>query len=144
MLKGLDPLLGPELLSVLRAMGHGDEIAIVDGNYPALSDAKRLIRADGHGLIPVLHAVLSVLPIDEAVPQAIFRAVNSNSPDRPDKVHREIESVCAEFAPAHAVVPLPPAEFYARVKGAHAIVATSEPRFHANVVLRKGVIGFAE
>lgn len=142
MLKGIDPLLGPELLAVLRAMGHGDEIAIVDGNYPALTDAKRLVRADGHGVIPVLRAVLSVLPIDEAVPDAIFRAVNAKTPDRPDVVHSEIEAVVAEIEPSHRVVPVPPNEFYARVKSAHAIIATSEPRFYANVILRKGVVGY--
>ena len=141
MLKGLNPLLGPELLALLRAMGHGDELAIVDGNYPALTDARRLVRADGHGLIPVLDAVLSVLPIDEAVPQAIFRAVNAAFPERPDPVHVEVEDLCRRHAPAHAVVPLPPAEFYVRVKQAHAIVATGETRFYANVILRKGVIG---
>jgi L-fucose mutarotase len=141
MLKGLNPLLGPDLLAVLRAMGHGDEIAIVDGNYPALTDARRLVRADGHGLVPVLEAILSVLPIDEAVPKAIFRAVNARSPDRPDAVHSEAEAVAARLAPGQAMVPLPPAEFYARVKAAHSIVATSEPRFYANVILRKGVVG---
>ncbi len=47
MLRGIDPLLGPELLHVLRAMGHGDEIAVVDANYPALSDARRLVRLEG-------------------------------------------------------------------------------------------------
>ena len=141
MLKGLDPLLGPELLATLRAMGHGDEIAIVDGNYPALTDAKRLVRADGHPLIPVLRAVLSVLPIDEAVPQAIFRAVNAKTPGTPDPVHVEIEEACREMAAGHAVNALEPSRFYARVKSAHAIIATSEPRFYANVILRKGVIG---
>lgn len=140
-LKGLDPLLGPELLATLRSMGHGDEIAIVDGNYPALTDARRLVRADGHHLIPVLRAILSVLPIDEAVPQAIFRAVNARSPDRPDPVHVEIEDACRELAAGHAVNAVEPAAFYARVKSAHAIVATSEPRLYANVILRKGVIG---
>ena len=62
MLKLVPALLGPELLMYLRAMGHGDEIAIVDGNYPALEHAKRLVRADGHGLQPVLDAVLRLLP----------------------------------------------------------------------------------
>ncbi len=142
MLKGIDPLLGPELLAVLRAMGHGDEIAIVDGNYPALTDAKRLVRADGHGVVPVLRAVLSVLPIDEAVPEAIFRAVNAKTPDQPDAVHSEIEAVVADLEPSHKVNPVAPAEFYARVKAAHAIIATSEPRFYANVILRKGVVGY--
>jgi L-fucose mutarotase len=139
-LRGLDPLLGPELLAVLRAMGHGDEIAIVDGNYPALTDARRLVRADGHGLIPVLRAILSVLPIDTSVPQAVFRAVNARQPDMPDPVHSEAEALCRDMAPGHRMVPLPPAEFYARVKAAHAVVATSEARFYANVILRKGVI----
>lgn len=141
MLIGLDPVLGPDLLAVLRAMGHGDEIAIVDGNYPALTDARRLVRADGLGLIPVLRAILSVLPIDTSVPQAIFRAVNAARPDRPDPIHEEIEALCAGMAAAHPVVPLEPAAFYSRVKAAHAIIATSEPRFFANVILRKGVIG---
>ena len=141
MLKGLDPVLGPELLSVLRAMGHGDEIAIVDGNYPALTDARRLVRADGLGIVPVLRAILSVLPVDTSVPQAILRAVNANAPEAPDPVHVEIEDLCRDMAPGHRVVPLMPNEFYARVKAAHAIVATSEPRFYANVIIRKGVVG---
>ena len=141
MLKGLDPVLGPELLSVLRAMGHGDEIAIVDGNYPALTDARRLVRADGLGIVPVLRAILSVLPVDTSVPQAILRAVNANAPDIPDPVHVEIEDLCRNMAPGHRVAPLMPNEFYARVKAAHAIVATSEPRFFANVIIRKGVVG---
>ncbi|HQU67613.1 MAG TPA: RbsD/FucU domain-containing protein [Albidovulum sp.] len=141
MLIGLDPVLGPDLLALLRSMGHGDEIAIVDGNYPALTDARRLVRADGLGLIPVLRAVLSVLPIDTSVPQAVFRAVNAAQPDRPDPVHEEIIALCAGMVPAHPVAPLDPAAFYNRVKAAHAIVATSEPRFYANVILRKGVIG---
>lgn len=75
MLKGIDPLLSPELLATLRAMGHGDEIAIVDGNYPALEHARRLVRLDGHHLVPVLNAILSVMPIDDFVPEAIFRSV---------------------------------------------------------------------
>lgn len=64
MLKGIDPILSPELLATLRAMGHGDEIALVDGNYPGQEHARRLVRLDGHGLIPVLDAILSVMPID--------------------------------------------------------------------------------
>src|SRR5215216_153827 len=61
MLIGIPALLGPELLAILRAMGHGDEIALVDGNYPAEEQANRLVRADGLHLIPVLDAILSVL-----------------------------------------------------------------------------------
>jgi L-fucose mutarotase len=140
MLKHIDPLLSPELLFALRAMGHGDEIALVDGNYPGLTDARRLIRLDGHGVIAVLNAVLSVLPIDEFVDEAIFRATVKQ--DRPalDPVHREMVDCCARHVPDIKVVPLLPADFYARVKGAHALIQTSEPRLYGNIILRKGVI----
>lgn len=140
MLKHIDPLLSPELLFTLRAMGHGDEIALVDGNYPGLTDAHRLIRLDGHGVIPVLNAVLSVLPIDEFVDEAIFRATVKQDRDTLDPVHQEMVDCCARHVPDIKVVPLLPKDFYARVKGAHALIQTSEPRLYGNIILRKGVI----
>jgi L-fucose mutarotase len=140
MLKHIDPLLSPELLFVLRAMGHGDEIALVDGNYPGLTDARRLIRLDGHGVIAVLNAVLSVLPIDEFVDEAIFRATVKQDREALDPVHQEMVDCCGRHVPDIKVVPLLPADFYARVKGAHALIQTSEPRLYGNIILRKGVI----
>ncbi|RVM20511.1 RbsD/FucU family protein [Sinorhizobium meliloti] len=140
MLKGISPILSPELLSTLRAMGHGDEIALVDGNYPGLEHARRLIRLDGHPLVPVLDAVLSILPIDDFVPEAIFRATVKQDRDALDPVHRDIIACCRKHEPAQPVVPLLRADFYQRVKAAHAVVQTSEPRLYGNVILRKGVI----
>lgn len=140
MLIGIPALLGPELLATLRAMGHGDEIALVDGNYPAEEQAHRLVRADGHHLVPMLDAILSVLPVDDAVPEALFRASVKGDPSLADPVHREMEAICAKRAPGRNVVALAGADFYARVKSAHAIVATSEPRLYANIIIRKGVI----
>ncbi|RWF04401.1 RbsD/FucU domain-containing protein [Mesorhizobium sp.] len=140
MLIGIPVLLGPELLATLRAMGHGDEIALVDGNYPAKEQAHRLIRADGHHLVPMLDAVLSVLPVDDAVPEALFRASVKGNPLLADPVHHEMEAICAKRAPGRKVVALAGADFYQRVRSAHAIVATSEPRLYANIIVRKGVI----
>ena len=140
MLKGIDPLLSPELLATLRAMGHGDEIAIVDGNYPALEHARRLVRLDGHHLVPVLDAVLSVLPIDDFVPEAIFRSTVGGRPDRVDPIHRDIIACCEKHEPKVAVTPLVGQDFYQRVKAAHTVVQTGEPQLYANVILRKGVI----
>lgn len=140
MLIGIPSLLGPELLATLRAMGHGDEIALVDGNYPAEEQANRLVRADGHPLIPVLDAILSVLPVDDFVPEALFRASVRGDPSVADPVHREIEAICAKRAPGRKVVALAGADFYARVRSAYAIVATGEPRLYANIIIRKGVI----
>jgi L-fucose mutarotase len=140
MLKGIDPILSPELLSTLRAMGHGDEIAIVDGNYPGVEHARRLIRLDGVPLIPALAAVLSVMPIDDFVEEAIFRSTYRQERDRLEPVHGEIVDCCARFEPDVPVVPLVGAAFYDRVRTAHTLVQTSEPRLYANVILRKGVI----
>lgn len=141
MLIGIPPLLGPDFLSVLRGMGHGDELAIVDGNYPALDHARRLVRADGHGLLAVLEAVLKVLPIDRAVPAALFRASLNNDPAQAGDIHRKIDTLFARMAPEMTVVPLAGEALYPRIRGAHAIVATSETALFANVILRKGVIG---
>jgi L-fucose mutarotase len=141
MLIGIPPLLGPEFLAVLRAMGHGDEIAIVDGNYPALDHARRLVRADGHGLLAVLEAVLTVLPLDRSLPAALFRAGDQNDPAQAGAIHRAIDALFNRMAPDMAVMPLDGAALYPRIRAAHAIVATSETALFANVILRKGVIG---
>jgi L-fucose mutarotase len=140
MLIGIPPLLGPDFLACLRSMGHGDEIALVDANYPAAEHARRLIRADGHDVIAVLDAVLAVTPVDEFVPQALFRAVPAAEPDRLDPVHRDMEAVCSKRAPGHSLIGLTGADFYPRVRAAYAVVATSEARLHGNVIIRKGVI----
>jgi len=141
MLIGIPPLLGPDFLATLRAMGHGDEIAVVDGNYPALDHARRLIRADGHGVLAVVQAVLTVMPLDHAVPAALFRASLDNDPARSGEIHRQIDALLARMAPGMAVVPLSGEALYPRIRAAHAIVATSETALFANVILRKGVIG---
>ncbi|MGB8819352.1 MAG: RbsD/FucU domain-containing protein [Rhizobiaceae bacterium] len=136
MLKGLNPILGPELLHTLRAMGHGDEIAIVDGNYPAVAHARRLIRADGHHAPPILDAILSVMPIDEAVSESIFIPHH----DQTQACHTEFKAICARHEPKQGVHALKGQAFYDKVKSAYAIVATSEPALYANIILRKGVI----
>ena len=143
MLIGIPPVLGPDLLACLRAMGHGDEIAIVDGNYPALSHAQRLIRADGHGLAVLLEAVLTVLPLDTDTPAAIFRASLHNDPAQSGPIHHRIEAICGALKPGFMVQPLAGDALYPRIRAAHAVIATSETALYANVILRKGVIGAA-
>lgn len=140
MLIGIPPILGPELLATLRGMGHGDEIAIVDGNYPAAEHARRLIRADGLHTIPVADAILRVLPVDDFVPEALFRASVRGNPLIVDPVHEEMERLCAKRAPKAKLTALAGRDFYERVKTCYAVVATSEPRLYANMIIRKGVI----
>jgi L-fucose mutarotase len=140
MLIGLPAILGPDLLYTLRAMGHGDEIALVDGNYPAQDHARRLVRADGHGVLALLRAILQVLPLDRAVPAAIFRASLNNDPAQKGAIHRDIDALCARLVPDFAVTPLSGEALYPRIRGAHTIIATSEPELYGNVILRKGVV----
>ena len=140
MLKGLNPLLGPELLKILRAMGHGDEIAIVDGNYPADTDAKRLVRMDGHGVPEILDAILSVMPLDEFVPDCAFRPAAYNDPERREPIFGEFEALIEKHEPKRHLTVLVGADFYNRVKGCYALIATTEARLYGNIVLKKGVI----
>jgi L-fucose mutarotase len=136
MLIGIDPLLGPELLMILRAMGHGDEIAIVDGNYPADTDATRLVRMDGHSATRVAEAILSVMPLDTFVPKTAFRPAADNDPGRQEPIFAEFEKLVAPFK----LDVLVGKDFYDRVKASYAIVASGERRLYGNLILRKGVI----
>lgn len=138
MLLGIPPVLGPDLLFALRSMGHGDEIALVDGNYPAQDHARRLVRADGHGLLTILQAILQVLPIDTDTPPGIFRASLQNDPAQSGAIHAAIDKTCKTHG--HATLALAGADLYPRIRAAHTIVATSETALFANVILRKGVI----
>jgi L-fucose mutarotase len=140
MLIGIPPLLGPELLFTLRSMGHGDEIALVDGNYPAQSDARRLVRADGHGIPALIEAILTVMPLDHLVPAAAFRAALNNDKTQASPYHQAIDALVARMAPGFTMTPLDGADLYPRIRSAHTVVATSEAALFGNVILRKGVV----
>jgi L-fucose mutarotase len=140
MLKGIDPILGPEMLHVMRAMGHGDEIAIVDANYPALTDAKRLVRLDGVDAVRTVDAILSLMPLDTFVDVAAFRMEVVDDSRKVPPVCRDFEKVVARREPGMKVVAIERFEFYARAKTCFAIVATGERRLYGNLILKKGVI----
>lgn len=140
MLRGIDPILGPDLLHALRAMGHGDEIAIVDANYPAFSNATRLIRIDGIDAVRVVDAILSVMPLDDFVECAAFRmAVVDDSKTVPE-VCRAFEQVVAKREPGQRVEALERFAFYDRANRAFAHIATGERRLYGNLILKKGIV----
>ncbi|HQY73245.1 MAG TPA: RbsD/FucU domain-containing protein [Aestuariivirga sp.] len=140
MLKGIDPVLGPELLAVLRGMGHGDEIAVVDGNYPAETDARRLVRMDGHDAPRIVEAILSVMPVDAFVPEAVFRPAAGGDAKRLEPVFADFEEILKKYEPKQKISVLVSSDFYNRVKACYAIVASGERRLYGNLILRKGVI----
>lgn len=141
MLKNIDPLLSPDLLMVLRSMGHGDDIALVDGNFPADSMARRLVRLDGLTATAVLDAVLSVMPLDDFVPEAAWRMEVVGDPKAETPIFDEFRAIIARReGPGFRLAALERFAFYERAKAAYAIVATGEARLYGNVILRKGVV----
>jgi L-fucose mutarotase len=138
MLKGIDPLLGPDLLHHLRAMGHGDTLAVVDRNYPAESNGARTVRLDGVDLRTALQAVLSVFPIDTFVEPAVLRMLPD---DGLQAVHgpadEEIDSAEGRLVQKGA---LDRFAFYAEARKAYAIVATGEQLPYGCYLLTKGVV----
>lgn len=140
MLKDLDPLLGPELLHILRSMGHGEEIAIVDANYPAQSAAGRLVRMDGVSATRALQAVLSVLPLDAYVRHSVHTMQVVGDADAIPEIVAKFRSLVAAVDESADCGALERFAFYDRVKGAFAVVATGERRLYGNILLTKGVI----
>ena len=141
MLKGIDPLLGPDLLQVLAAMGHGDELAIVDANFPAASTAQRLIRIGGVGAPAVLSAVLTLLPLDTFTdtPAAVMAVVGDPGAVPPPV--REFQAILDGVAGKPVRVgTIDRHAFYERARAAFAVVATGERRFYGNILVTKGVI----
>ncbi len=143
MLKGIPPILSPELLKILCEMGHGDELVIGDGNFPGNSCCKTVIRMDGHGVPEILDAILQVLPLDIYVDHPVslmqvvpgdtvktpiwdtYKKIVARYDERGDDCFEEIE----RFA------------FYDRVKEkCYACITTSETALYANIILKKGVV----
>ena len=141
MLKGIDPLLHADLLSVLRAMGHSDELAIVDANFPAATMGRRVIRMDGVSATRALEAVLTVLPLDEFVDAPCVRMEVVGDPDAVPEICREFQAIIDRAEdPRLELAKLERFAFYARTREAFALVQTGETRLYGNVLLKKGVI----
>ncbi len=141
MLKGVPTTISPELMNVLMSMGHGDEIVIADGNFPADSHAERLVRADGLGGLPVIEGILKFLPIDTFVKDVavVMQPVDANTPEPPiwDGFRRALERAEGRRVD---LTPIERFAFYERAREAYAIVATSETALYANLILKKGVV----
>jgi len=140
MLKGVDPLLGPELLATLRSMGHGDDIAIVDANFPAAANARRLIRADGVTATAMARAIVSVLPLDDFVEIAAFRMEVVDAPRETPPIVEEFGAILREAGYTRPIGAIERFAFYRRAAESCAAVATGERRHWGNLILKKGAL----
>ena len=141
MLKNVHPLLAPDLLHALAAMGHGDEIGIVDANFPAASLAARLIEMRGVSSPDMLDAMLTLFPVDiQAVPAAHTMAVIGNPSAVPEPV-MDFAAVFTRHGLADCeIATLERQAFYDRAARAFALVRTGELRPYGNILLVKGVV----
>jgi len=141
MLKGISNAISPELLKILMEMGHGDELVIGDGNFPAASMAQRLVRADGLGVPPLLDGILQLFPLDTYVdkPVALMQVVPGDS-FQPAIWQEYQEIVSRHEADFRGFELVERFAFYERAKKAYAILATSEAALYANIILMKGVV----
>lgn len=139
MLKNISPVLSPELLKILMEMGHGDEIVIGDGNFPAASVAQRLVRLDGHGVNEILEAVLKLMPLDTYVDAPVALMDNGDPSDTPPIWEEYKKTVTAEEGDKKFEL-VERFDFYERAKKAYAVIATGETAIYANIILKKGVV----
>lgn len=141
MLKGVPSVLSPDLMKVLMDMGHGDELVLADGNFPAATMARRLVRADGLAIPPLLEAILKFFPLDQYVQRpAILMQVVAGDPVKPtiwNEYRRIIQASGEKFVEFEQIERN---AFYQRAKDAFAVAATSEAALYANIILKKGVV----
>ncbi|MDH4479559.1 MAG: RbsD/FucU domain-containing protein [Rhodoferax sp.] len=144
MLKGIDPLLTPELLMHLSAMGHGEWVAVVDANFTAdfLSHGKPVVRLPGNSLARVSQAVLSVIPLAEDVPQpaAYMRVCHTDASHRTAAHQAVVDCLGKEGVPEQRVEGVERFAFYDKIKGASLIVQSGEATAYGNAMFCKGVI----
>ncbi|WP_237154175.1 L-fucose mutarotase [Oryzibacter oryziterrae] len=142
MLRGISPLLSPDLLAVLYRMGHGDELVLADAHFPGESFNGRVIRADGLRIAPLLDAILPLWMLDQYVdaPVMMMAPVAGDSLD-----HTVVASYRAAIEAHHPNTPattyIPRFDFYDRTRSAFAVVMTGETAKYGNIILKKGVIG---
>ncbi len=141
MLKGIPSILPPELLKILMEMGHGDEIVISDGNFPAANYAQRLVRCDGHNVPDLLDAILKFFPLDPYVdaPVSLMQVVPGDTVETP--IWDVYKAIVRKYEPTNNKVQnVERFAFYEQAKAAYAVVSTGEKALYANIILKKGVV----
>ncbi len=142
MLRNIDPLLSPDLLHALRSMGHGDDIVIADANFPGSSVGPECLRADGSSAGDILRAVLSVMPLDNFVPDPALTMQVVGNPEAVPEAVADFQSIIHQTADNPVEIQsLERFAFYERASQAFVIVQTGERRLYGNIILKKGVIG---
>jgi len=141
MLKGIDPLLSGDLLKILDEMGHGDQLLLVDRNYPAAASGKPVIRLGEVGVLRAAKAILSVYPLDSFIEHPLERMEVEDDPNKTTSLQDELLALaCGAEARDLEFGVIPRLDFYQRAKQAYAVVHTLEDQPYGCFILHKGVI----
>ena len=141
MLINIDPILSPELLSVLQSMGHGDRLVLCDANFPAHSHNPLVVRLDGVDIPRAAKAILSVFPLDGFVPSPVQRMEIDNKPNEINEVHQDLINIVKEVSGSNwNIGSVDRQQFYEETKNTYCVVSTSETRAFGCFILTKGVI----
>ncbi len=140
MLKGISPLISPDLLKTLCEMGHGDEIVFADAHFPGHSVNKNVLRADGLGVADFLAAVLPLFELDsyDDHPIVMMAAVKGDTLD-PEVERSYLSSIQINNPGINSVHRIDRFDFYRRASEAYAVVMTGETAKYGNILLKKGV-----
>lgn len=140
MLRGIDPVISPDLLDVLFRMGHGDELVLADAFFPGDSLGDFVVRADGIGIPRLLKGILPLITLDTfAPPLAMMQPVDPADLDPAvEAAYRaEIDAVWPDTPPVERVERF---AFYERAQKAYAVLMTGETAKYGNLIIKKGVI----
>ena len=142
MLKGISPILSPELLKIIAEMGHGDELVLADGNFPGTSIGRRCVRCDGHGCAEVMRAVVQLFPLDDFVdkPLAVMEVPQGMFPGDQAPIWEAFHAAAELDMPGAQFDMMEHDAFISRAKNAYAVVQTGETALYGNIILRKGVV----
>lgn len=140
MLRGISPLISPDLLAVMSRMGHRDDLVLVDAHFPAHSNNDRVIRADGLMIRDLLDGILPLFVLDDYTPTPLVMMAANPGDELDPAVEAKFRGPIDTHAPgAPAMHFIPPMEFYERARRAYAVVVTGETGKYHNLLLTKGV-----
>jgi len=139
MLKGISPVISPDLLKILAEMGHGDEIVISDAHFPAHTFKEKVVRADGLGADALLAGIIPLFELDAyAVPVIMMEAVPGDTLDPAvEAKYRKALGYDGQIERVERYA------FYERAKKAYAVVISGETAKYGNIILKKGVTPIA-
>ena len=139
MLKGISPLISPELLATLARMGHGDEIVLADAHFPGESLNTCIIRADGLKIKDLLEAILPLFELDTYVdnPVIMMEVVPGDTID--PEVESDYMGAVATYNAISSPKRIERFAFYQQAAKAFAVVMTGETRKYGNIIIKKGV-----